>query len=705
MDAEIPWHEVKWAAGIMCVVLILISSWIMILRRQVAWRTSELLKEKIALERSERLFSSYMDGINAYVYIKDKDSNYTFINKMTEELFNVTRAELGNRRYTDYDFFDNKMAQQLRANDRHIMDTGNVMEFEEVGYPKGLHETGCKYYLALKFPLKDERDNIAGVCGFSYDITKQKAMEEELKNSKSDLDLAQSIAHIGSWRVVFSDDGDKWSGSDELYNIYGHPRNMKLTMQTGIDSMHPKDKASVMKSWSAAMNGGGPGEWEHRIIVDGQIKWVYVRVQFLFDNEGRAKEAVGILQDVTERKLVEEELNGVSEQLFKIMESTRDVIAMMDTEYRYVMFNTAFHDEFKRIFGVDLNKGDSMRQALADLPDDLANAMDFWGRALGGEDFTVTQQFGDTKLDRSWYELHFSPVRDTEGKVMGAVHVVRNVTRRKRMEEELRRLNIELESAVVEETQKRRQHEQMLIQQSKMAAMGEMISMISHQWRQPLNAIGMTVQDINEAYNFGELNADYIKNTVDTTMNQVHFMSKTIDDFKDFFKPSKAKVKFNVKTTIEELLSMFEQMFKKSDVDISIRTGQDTILITDGYPNEFKHVILNIINNAKDAITSKRDDGEMIQGRIDINIINNTEIDKIIISIKDNGGGIPEHIINNIFDPYYTTKGEKGTGIGLYMSKTIIETNMGGSLEVSNVDGGAEFVITLGAGHPSTGSG
>ncbi|MBF0487693.1 MAG: PAS domain-containing protein [Nitrospirae bacterium] len=695
MGAEIPWHEVKWAAGIMGMVFVLISLWIMILRRQVAGRTAELLKEKIALERSERLFSSYMDGINAYVYIKDKDSNYTFINKMTEELFNVTRAELGNRTYTDYDFFDTQMAQQLRVNDRHIMNTGEKMEFEEVGYPKGLHETDCKYYLALKFPLKDERDNIAGVCGFSYDITRQKAMEEELKNSKSELDLAQSIAHIGSWRVVFSDDGDKWSGSDELYNIYGHPRNMKLTMQTGIDSMHPKDKASVMKSWSAAMNGDGLNEWEHRIIVNGQIKWVYVRVQFLFDNEGRAKEAVGILQDITGRKLVEEELNRVNEQLFKIMESTRDVIAMMDTEYRYVMFNTAFHDEFKRIFGVDLNKGDAMKQALADLPDDLANAMDFWGRALSGEDFTVTQQFGDIKLDRNWYELHFSPVRDTDGKVVGAVHVVRNVTRRKRMEEELKRLNVELESAVVEETQKRQQQEQMLIQQSKMAAMGEMIGLIAHQWRQPLNAIGMVVQDIKEAYNYGELNEKYIQETVDTTMNQVYFMSKTIEDFKDFFKPSKKKVRFDVKTAIQELLSMFEQMFKKNDVDIFMRIAQDAVLITEGYPNEFKQVILNIMNNAKDAITSKRESGDAIQGRIDINIINNVERNKIIISIKDNGGGIPEHIINNIFDPYYTTKGEKGTGIGLYMSKTIIETNMGGSLTVKNVDGGAEFVISL----------
>ncbi|MBF0554603.1 MAG: HAMP domain-containing histidine kinase, partial [Nitrospirae bacterium] len=236
----------------------------------------------------------------------------------------------------------------------------------------------------------------------------------------------------------------------------------------------------------------------------------------------------------------------------------------------------------------------------------------------------------------------------------------------------------------------------LLIQQSKMASMGEMISMISHQWRQPLNAISITVQDIIEAYAYGELNEGYIKDTVNTTMDQVKFMSRTMDEFRNFFKPSKEKVPFDVKSTIENILSMFYQMFKKSDnIDISIITEPGTILLTEGYPNEFKQVILNILNNAKDAIISQRDAGGTKQGLVEINIKNCGEGDKVIVSIRDNGGGIPEHIIDKIFEPYYTTKGNAGTGIGLYMSKTIVETNMGGTLTVKNVDGGAEFQINL----------
>ncbi|MBF0555870.1 MAG: PAS domain S-box protein [Nitrospirae bacterium] len=257
----------------------------------------------------------------------------------------------------------------------------------------------------------------------------------------------------------------------------------------------------------------------------------------------------------------------------------------------------------------------------------------------------------------------------------------------------IKELNQTLEQRVVEETNRRILHEQMFVQQSKMAAMGEMIRLISHQWRQPLNVISMLAQDIKESYAFGNLDETLVNDNVNTIMQQVNFMSKTIDDFTKLFEPSKEKVRFDVKSAIEGMLSMFGQMFKKSNVDISIGTDQDSILCVDGYPNEFTHVILNILNNDKDAITSKIEAD--LQGLIDLHISNNEERDKVIVLIKDNGGGISENIIKEIFKPYCSTKREKGTGLGLYMSKIIIENHMGGSLTVRNVDGGAEFTISL----------
>ncbi|MBF0317843.1 MAG: GAF domain-containing sensor histidine kinase, partial [Nitrospirae bacterium] len=266
---------------------------------------------------------------------------------------------------------------------------------------------------------------------------------------------------------------------------------------------------------------------------------------------------------------------------------------------------------------------------------------------------------------------------------------------RKRLEEELHSLNTNLKAIVRQETSKRQMQEQLLIQQSKMAAMGEMIGLIAHQWKQPLNAIGITVQDLKEAYKFGEINEEYIGNTVDVTMGQVAFMGKTIDDFRNFFKPSKQKVWFDVKNAISELISMFIAIFNKNTININVKAKHELKLKADGYPNEFKQVILNILNNSKDAIISRRNNGDKIQGRIEVDITSDEDNEQIMVSIIDNGGGIPGDIIDMIFEPYYTTKGAEGTGIGLYMSKTIIETNMGGRLTVKNVDGGAEFVIAL----------
>ncbi|MBF0464466.1 MAG: PAS domain S-box protein [Nitrospirae bacterium] len=266
---------------------------------------------------------------------------------------------------------------------------------------------------------------------------------------------------------------------------------------------------------------------------------------------------------------------------------------------------------------------------------------------------------------------------------------------RKRMDEDLKTLNCNLEAMVKAETEKRQNQEQMLIQQSKMASMGEMIGLIAHQWRQPLNAIGLNIQDLGETYSCGEINDKYVEDIVGSTMNQINFMSKTIDDFKNFFIPAKEKQLFNVKTAIEELLSMFVHVFNRSKIHISIKTEQDALLVTEGYPNEFKQVVLNILNNSRDAVVTKKKNAPEINGWIELSINNNEGKSKVIVSIKDNGGGIPESIKERIFEPYFTTKGAGGTGIGLYMSKTIIETNMGGSLTVRNCDSGAEVRIEI----------
>ncbi|MEI8346864.1 MAG: PAS domain S-box protein, partial [Pseudomonadota bacterium] len=149
-----------------------------------------------------------------------------------------------------------------------------------------------------------------------------------------------------------------------------------------------------------------------------------------------------VVENITPRKQTEEALRTVHGRLSSVMESAGDVIAMIDSKYRYILFNTAFHREIKRIFNRDVKPGDSMLEMLAHLPHDLDNSLKYWARALKGEDFLVEQQFGDQKLERNWYEFHFSPIFNSESKVTSAVHIVRNITVRIKIEMQLKKSEI-----------------------------------------------------------------------------------------------------------------------------------------------------------------------------------------------------------------------------------------------------------------------
>ncbi len=278
---------------------------------------------------------------------------------------------------------------------------------------------------------------------------------------------------------------------------------------------------------------------------------------------------------------------------------------------------------------------------------------------------------------------------------------ITDITDRKNMENTLcektrllKELNQSLEKRVLQEVNKRRAGDQLLIQQSKMAAMGEMIGAIAHQWKQPLNVLSLLLQDLEEMYEFEELNEKNLTEVIGSSMKQIDFMSETVNDFRNFFKPTKEKSLFSIKNAIEKIYNLLSPQFKSHYIDVNIE-GSD--VETSGYSNEFKQVILNILNNAKDAIDNKRElsskENISFKGEININI--NIKSNLIFIEVYDNGNGIPKDIKKTLFNPYITTKGEGGTGVGLYMSKTIIEENMGGKLYFEDVTNGAKFIIEL----------
>ena len=256
--------------------------------------------------------------------------------------------------------------------------------------------------------------------------------------------------------------------------------------------------------------------------------------------------------------------------------------------------------------------------------------------------------------------------------------------------ENLKVLNEELEDRVETSVHKIRENEKMLIAQSKQAVMGEMIEMIAHQWRQPLTAIGMTSNNIAMDLALDDLDTQTLQADLHSINTQVDYLSTTIDDFRNFFKESKEKEDVSSKTILESINALVSKQLENQNINININECDETVIHV--YKNELLQVILNLISNSKDALL----DAKCTQKDKKIEFSCKNNLGNLEIMISDNAGGIAENIMSKIFEPYFSTKKEKnGTGLGLYMSKTIVQEHLQGQLMVKNIDNGATFSIKI----------
>lgn len=310
---------------------------------------------------------------------------------------------------------------------------------------------------------------------------------------------------------------------------------------------------------------------------------------------------------------------------------------------------------------------------------------------LHGRDVKIITRQGEER----WIAHICQPVTDSTGHPMGRRGCNRDITDRKRAElslqqksNELAELNRTLQERVSEELHKNREKDRMLIAQGRQAAMGEMISNIAHQWRQPLNNLALMIQGLVIDYDYGELNREELEKSVQHGMELILFMSSTIDDFRNFFKPNRVKSCFKLETVTHQAISFVSANLEEQQIEVQLRINHE--LTSFGYPNECTQVLINLLGNARDALLERQPEQRCIIITLDNSPAGPT------ITVQDNGGGIPEEILDRVFDPYFTTKEQgKGTGIGLYMAKTIIEKNMGGTITASNQNSGALFTITL----------
>ena len=313
-----------------------------------------------------------------------------------------------------------------------------------------------------------------------------------------------------------------------------------------------------------------------------------------------------------------------------------------------------------------------------------ATYKDLWDTINAGKIWTGELKNRDKNGNMFWVETTITPELDIQGNIVGFNAVSHNNT----MKKELEQLSHNLEHRVMEEIAKNKQQAAHMLQQSRLAQMGEMISMIAHQWRQPLASISAISTTLSLDVMMDKYKKEYFLEHLEAIGNLSQHLSSTINDFRSFFKQKKDQETVSLRGIVDSSLMIIGPTLQNKEIAIEIEVGKDIVLCT--YPNEIKQVLLNLLKNAEEALAEKGTK----EAKISIEGYDKDNIAHLVI--EDNAGGIPEEIIEKIFDPYFSTKTKKdGTGLGLYMSKTIIEEHCGGTINIQNIKDGARFTLSL----------
>ncbi|MFW6307976.1 MAG: PAS domain S-box protein [Campylobacterales bacterium] len=543
------------------------------------------------------------------------------------------------------------------------------------------------HFIVNATTLRDDNGKPLGGFAFFTDITEKKEIEKSLKESEERNRLLSNLSVDG---IVLIKDSLIADTNDALDKMLGYTRE-ELLGRSPFDFVDPKF-VDIAKEHHITRS-----EEPYEVVAlkkDGVALPVELRGATI-PYRGEEIRAV-IVRDLTHIREAQNKIIEQKEFLQTLIDTIPVPIFYKNREGFYIGCNRAFMD----VFGFD--REEIIGKSVYDVaPLDIAKRYDEEDEKLyeskeGSQiyNFVVKNRKTGKKFD---VIFHKSVYHDKDGRANGIIGAILDVTEINRLLEETKHLNEELQTmnedlidrverevnSRLDVVKEQEAQQAMLIQQSKMAALGEMIGAITHQWMQPLNVINMLASDIDEFYD-----DEFLISIQKKIFCQVDFMSQTMKDFKNFFKLEKELQAINPYEVSLKIVNMFKGQFEKRGIEIVLK--QKESFSTLGYSNEFQHVLLNIFNNAKDAIVSSGENsGKIVCVFTKIN-------GRGVIKISDNGGGIPTELLpETIFEPHISTKGDKGTGIGLYICKTIIQKSMKGSISAKNIAKGSEFTIEL----------
>ena len=530
--------------------------------------------------------------------------------------------------------------------------------------------------------MRDVNEEPSVLMGYMVDVTEARAAQESLERTQEK--LSTYLDQISDIILIHALDGSIIDVNEEAIRRLGYSKTQLLKMKLS-DITHETPQAMLSNTLST-LELGLPVNLETLYVSNtGEIFPVEVRVG-RFEEEG----FVSIARDISDKKNTQVILQSREELYRGIINSTTEGFWLLDDKLNIVDVN----------YSLCVMLGYTREEMIGKNPYDF----------IDDKDHGVCHEQSQSieEVAQRVYELVF--VRKTGAKIHAIANAttmyehdgnvktfafMTNISKQKALEAELvskqkeiEKRNNNLEAEIASQVEANRTKDQMMYQQARLASMGEMIGNIAHQWRQPLNILALVMQDLYISGQLGNLTEAKLETEYEKANNVLQYMSQTIDDFRNFFKHEGENTNFSLKSTIESVYSLVSPNFNHHHVAFSFDMQEEIEVV--GNKNEFIQVIINILNNAQDAIQSNNTKS----GEVHVSIMKLKDVARIVIS--DNGGGMATEIIEKIFDPYFTTKHQtQGTGLGLYMSKQIIETSMTGRLMAENITNGARFIIEL----------
>ncbi len=601
----------------------------------------------------KELYDNTINSVENLIFVKDTKFTYIACNKAFEKFIGKSKDEIIGK--NDYDIVDKEVADFFREHDKIMFaDKVSKQNFEWVTYPDGKKV----YLLTVKSPLLNSAGELLGLVGNSADLTELKLAQNELQISTDKFEKAfNKTPNL----IIISnlETGKIYDINQTFEKIFGYAREELIGKTThDIDLwISLDDRAEYIEIFKKDGYVEGKIYSFNKKNKEVIIAQVYANL-ITIDNE---KYILAVANDITQQQNTLLQLEQKKKELETIIQEAPNPIMLHNEDGKVLLINKAW-------------------EKLTEYSYEDIDTIEKWTQKAFGEKGTIVKEYIDTlySIDKKIIGDEY-PILTKNGSTliwqfssapMGLMDSKRTVI-----------------SAAMDITELKKKDELMIVQ-SRHAAMGEMIGMIAHQWRQPLNIISMVANNILLDLAFEDFKPSDAEKYSRDILNQTEHLSKTIDDFRNFFKPDKNVSKVNLESILNETYVMIKDSLVNHNIEFKIFNKSEVEV--NAYSRELMQVFVNIINNAKDALLLNKIKDASIEVSIyeDENYVNT--------KICDNGGGIKDGVISKIFDPYFTTKDEKtGTGLGLYMSKMIVEDHLHGSLEVFNTDKGVCFNVRL----------